>query len=96
MSKLYASFPRTLSSPNPLSLSARIVWWKVKEETNKVRPIDDCKASMVKFAVTQNEGVTIHTIDHIAAMIALWMERRAQQETGPWRQSAGIRRMLKN
>ena len=27
------------------------------------RPIDDCKASFVNFAVTQNEGVTIHTID---------------------------------
>ena len=42
-------------------------------QKNKVRPIDDYKASMVKFVVTQTEGVTIHTIDHIAAMIALWL-----------------------
>ena len=40
---------------------------------NKVRPIDDYKASLVNFAVTQNEGVTIHTIDHIASMLAFWM-----------------------
>ena len=38
-----------------------------------MRPIDDCKASLYNFAVAQNEGVTIHTIDHIAAMMACWM-----------------------
>ena len=27
----------------------------------------------MNFAVTQNEGVTIHTIDHIASMLAFWM-----------------------
>ena len=31
------------------------------KQKNKVRPIDDYKASLVNFAVTQNEGVTIHT-----------------------------------
>ena len=36
-------------------------------------PIADYKASLVNFAVTQNEGVTIHTIDHIASMIAFRM-----------------------
>ena len=40
------------------------------KQKNKVRPIDDYKASLVNFAVTQNEGVTIHTIDHIASMLA--------------------------
>ena len=44
------------------------------KQKNKVRPIDDCKAFLVNFAVTQNEGVTIHTIDHIASMLALWMK----------------------
>ena len=44
------------------------------KQQNKVRPIDDCKASLVNFAVTQNEGVTIHTIDHIASMLAFWMK----------------------
>ena len=43
------------------------------KQKNKVRPIDDYKASLVNFAVTQTEGVTIHTIDHIAAMISWWM-----------------------
>ncbi len=42
-------------------------------QKNKVRPIDDYKAFLVNFAVTQSEGVTIHTIDHIAAMVACWM-----------------------
>ena len=42
------------------------------KQKNKVRPIDDYKASLVNFAVAQNEGVTIHTIDHIASMIAFW------------------------
>ena len=44
------------------------------KQKNKVRPIDDCKASLVTFAVTQNEGVTIHTIDHIASMTACCMK----------------------
>ena len=44
------------------------------KQKNKVRPIDDYEASLVNFAVTQNEGVTIHTIDHIASMIAFWMK----------------------
>ena len=43
------------------------------KQKNKVRPIDDYKASLLNFAVAQNEGVTIHTIDHIASMIAFWM-----------------------
>ena len=36
-------------------------------QKNKVRPIDDYKASMVNSSVVQSEGVTVHTIDHIAA-----------------------------
>ena len=43
------------------------------KQKNKVRPIDDYKASLVNFAVTQIEGVTIHAIDHIASMLAFWM-----------------------
>ena len=30
------------------------------KQKNKVRPIDDYKASLVNFAVTQNVGVAIH------------------------------------
>ena len=44
------------------------------KQKNKVRPIDDYKASLVNFAVAQSEGVTIDTIDHIASMIAFWMK----------------------
>ena len=44
------------------------------KQKNKVGPIDDYKASLVNFAVTQSEGVTIHTIDHIASMIAFWVK----------------------
>ena len=44
------------------------------KQKNKVRPIDDYKASLVNFAVAQNEGVTIHSIDHIASMVAFWMK----------------------
>eukprot|EP00435_Cladocopium_sp_Y103_P060970 s205_g22.t1 len=43
------------------------------KQKNKVRPIDNYKASMVNSSVTQTEGVTVHTVDHIAAMVALWM-----------------------
>ena len=44
------------------------------KQKNKVRPIDDYKASLVSFAVAQSEGVTVHTVDHIASMIAFWMK----------------------
>ena len=44
------------------------------KQKKKVRPIDDYEASLVNFAVTQNEGVTIHTVDHIASMLAFWMK----------------------
>eukprot|EP00438_Fugacium_kawagutii_P024944 Skav213201 [mRNA] locus=scaffold2826:375883:385109:- [translate_table: standard] len=42
-------------------------------QKNKIRPIDDYKANMVNQSVTQTEGVTIHTIDHIASMVAYWL-----------------------
>ena len=42
------------------------------KQKNKVRPIDDYKASLVNYAVTQTEGVTIHTIDHIADTMTAW------------------------
>ena len=53
------------------------------KQKNKVRPIDDYKTSLVNFAVTQNEGVTIHTIDHIAAMTACWMKDGNLSHTDP-------------
>ena len=40
-------------------------------QKNKIRPIDDYRASMVNASVTQTESVTVHTVDHIAAMMSL-------------------------
>ena len=45
------------------------------KQKNKVRPIDDYKASLANVAVTQSEGVTIHTIDHIASMITFSIKK---------------------
>ena len=50
------------------------------KQKNKVRPIDDCKASGINSSVTQSEQVSIHSIDHIAAMIGMWI--RCNEETG--------------
>ena len=37
-------------------------------QKDKIRPIDDYRSSMVNSAVTQVEAVSIHGVDHIAAM----------------------------
>ena len=42
-------------------------------QKEKVRPIDDYKASLVNSAVTQVEVVTLHGIDHIASLGAALM-----------------------
>ena len=42
-------------------------------QRDKVRPIDDYKASLVNSAVTQVEIVTLHGIDHIACLAAALM-----------------------
>eukprot|EP00438_Fugacium_kawagutii_P007883 Skav213958 [mRNA] locus=scaffold1979:307938:309152:- [translate_table: standard] len=49
-------------------------------QKNKIRPIDDYKANMVNQSVTQTEGVSIHTIDHIASMLAYWLKASSNQE----------------
>ena len=59
--------------PSSLPLGSTLTKRFPVKQKNKVRPIDDYKASLVNFAVTQSEGVTIHNIDHIASMTALWM-----------------------
>ena len=40
------------------------------KQKNKTRPIDDYKASLVNSSVTQTESATVHTMDHIAALVA--------------------------
>eukprot|EP00438_Fugacium_kawagutii_P007317 Skav235711 [mRNA] locus=scaffold280:474141:480364:- [translate_table: standard] len=48
-------------------------------QKNKIRPIDDYKANMVNQSVTQTEGVSTHTIDHIASMVACWLKASSGQ-----------------
>ena len=43
-------------------------------QKGKLRPIDDYKANLVNSAVIQTEGVTIHGIDHIAALGAFYKQ----------------------
>ena len=43
------------------------------KQKSKTRPIDDYKASFVNSSVSQTETASVHTVDHIAAMIACIM-----------------------
>lgn len=40
------------------------------KQKSKTRPIDDYKASFVNSSVSQTETATVHTVDHIASLIA--------------------------
>ena len=48
------------------------------KQKGKVRPIDDYKASMVNASVTQTEQISVHSVDHIAAMISRKMESESK------------------
>ena len=41
----------------------------VRQKT-KIRPIDDCKSSFVNSSVTQSETISVHIVDHIAALVS--------------------------
>ena len=56
-----------------LPISATLTRRFAVRQKNKIRPIDDYKSSMVNSSVSQSEGVSVHSIDHVAAMVALWM-----------------------
>ena len=43
------------------------------KQKSKTRPIDDYKASFVNSSVSQTETATVHTVDHIASLIACIM-----------------------
>ena len=45
------------------------------QQKGKLRPIDDYRASMVNSSVTQTEGVSVHSVDHIAAMVSSRMRQ---------------------
>lgn len=61
------------------------------KQKNKVRPIDDYNANVVYYSVTQKERVAVHTIDHIASLVA--NGPKASQRCKP---IAGTCGMLKN
>ena len=48
-------------------------------QKDKVRPIDDYKASLVNSSVTQVEVVTLHDIDHVACLGSALMAAAQQQ-----------------
>ena len=45
------------------------------KQKSKTRPIDDYKASFVNSSVSQSETASVHTVDHIAAMVACTMRQ---------------------
>lgn len=56
--------------PNSLPPSATLTRRFGVKQKSKTRPIDDYKASFVNSSVSQTETATVHTIDHIASLIA--------------------------
>ena len=61
--------PKTL--PSGSTLTSR---FGVKQKS-KTRPIDDYKASFVNSSVSQTETATVHTIDHIASLLACLLRK---------------------
>ena len=49
------------------------------KQKSKTRPIDDYKASFVNSSVSQTEAASLHTVDHIAAMVACIMRTAETQ-----------------
>lgn len=47
---------------------------RLLRQKTKVRPIDDYKANMATHLATQSEGVAVHTIDHVASIVAYWLK----------------------
>ena len=50
------------------------------QQGEKLRPIDNYKTSLVNSAVSQNEKVSVHTIDFVAALLGRW--QRSHLESG--------------
>ena len=81
-----------MSLPEESTLTRR---FGVKQKS-KTRPIDDYKSSFVNSSVAQSETASVHTVDHIASMVACTM--RVADSMGPAsrpdRQSLGLSRCL--
>ena len=52
-------------------------------QKNKTRPIDDYKASFVNSSVSQTETATVHTVDHVASMIACILRQTETRSLKP-------------
>jgi len=52
-------------------------------QKNKTRPIDDYKASFVNSSVSQTETATVHTVDHVASMIACVLRHAEDRSQRP-------------
>jgi ribonuclease HI len=48
------------------------------KQKSKTRPIDDYKASFVNASVSQSETATVHTVDHVASLIACFLRKAAE------------------
>ena len=68
-----------LSLPEGATLTRR---FGVKQK-GKIRPIDDYRASLVNASVTQAEAVSIHGVDHIAALCAEYMRQAGRLGSPP-------------
>ena len=61
--------PKTLPSGSTLTRRFGV------KQKSKTRPIDDYKASFVNSSVSQTETASVHTIDHIASLLACLLRK---------------------
>lgn len=66
--------------PTSLPTSAILTMRFGLRQGQKLRPIDNYKTSLVNFAVTQSETITVHTLDVCAAMVATWLRQTKQAD----------------
>ena len=69
--------------PNALPEGATLTRRFGVKQKEKVRPIDDYRASLVNASVTQAEAVSIHGVDHIAALFAEYMCQAGKRGAPP-------------
>lgn len=65
--------------PNKLPAGASLTRRFGVRQKNKTRPIDDYKGSLVNSSVSQSETATVHSVDHIASMIAYLLRMSSQR-----------------
>ena len=65
-------------APTSLPTTAILTMRFGLRQGHKLRPIDNYKTSLVNYAVTQSETITVHTLDVCAAMVATWLRQTKQ------------------